>query len=83
MKKAPHHLRRKGMPIDKLLEGAVGKFEIETYSGGRDLSSDYVPFTGALKKHPYDETKVVVDHRSIQYPSFILRIQQGRYRRRR
>lgn len=60
MKKAPHHLRRKGMPIDKLLEGAVGKFEIETYSGGRDLSSDYVPFTGALKKHPYDETKVVL-----------------------
>ena len=60
MKKVLHRLRRREMPIERLLDDAGGKFELDTYSGGRDLSSEYVPFTGTLKKHPYDETKVVL-----------------------
>ncbi len=46
------------MPIDK--DKAEDKFEIDTYSKGRDYAADCVPFTGTLKEHPYDENKIVL-----------------------
>ncbi|MCK9275323.1 MAG: hypothetical protein M0P57_09545 [Syntrophales bacterium] len=46
------------MPIDKLLRETGEKFELDTYI--RDLTVEYVPFTGTIKQHPYEKDKIIL-----------------------